>query len=120
MLAQYFCWIHPPKISVFVGAVLNLVDIVKVLLVLCIFEEVDVLILFEGEDEESSIVAAFDQRYGNQPDEWHHERGWFQQLRQLSIAYLFGSLNSVQHISNVVQSYLIQSGQFLALNDWLA
>jgi hypothetical protein len=55
------------------SAVLNLVDFMEVLFVFCIFEEVDVLIFLEGEDEESSVVATFDQRNGDQPNEWYHE-----------------------------------------------
>lgn len=76
MFAEYFSRIHPPEIGVLMSAVLNLINVMEVFFVLCVFEKVDVFVLLKREHKESGIVSALDKRNSYEANEWYHERSW--------------------------------------------
>ena len=49
MLIQYLGWVHPPVIVELMGAVDDLLEILQVLFVFSVFQEVDMLVVFNGQ-----------------------------------------------------------------------
>ena len=78
--------VHPPEVGVLVGTVNNILQVVKVLLVLDVLRKVHILVVLQSQHEKSGIVASLQGGNGDHPDEGGQGLGGAQKVRQLLVA----------------------------------
>lgn len=75
MLVQNLCGVHPSKVVELPFAEDELFQGMQVLIVLCIFQEIDVSVLFKRQNVESGIISLLYFRNRYESDEWNQTMG---------------------------------------------
>jgi hypothetical protein len=75
MLMQNLCRVHPSKVVELSFAKDELFEGVQILIVFCVFEEIDVFVLFNWQNVESGVISLLYFRNCYEPDEWNETMG---------------------------------------------